>query len=204
MDRLFEPAFLDLPLVFDTSAIINLNGTGVAGAILARLQRRIVVTSVVTGELEAGVAKGRSDHPKFLDLVTRKIVSVEDLSDGAQTTFQDLVTGSAIETLDDGEAATLAHALDLGAVAVIDEKKARRIAGDRFPSLSILTTTDLLHHPEMEKHVGRDSLADAIFAALTVARMQVPPAHLQWVRDLLGARVNQCPSLPRSSRQTIR
>ena len=48
------------------------------------------------------------------------------------------------KTLDDGEAATLASALELGGTAVIDERKALRICSSRFAGLITASSLDLL------------------------------------------------------------
>jgi predicted nucleic acid-binding protein len=59
------------------------------------------------------------------------------------------VVGPAQTTLDDGEAATIAHAVALNGVALIDERKANRICTERFPELRIASTVDILVHPSV-------------------------------------------------------
>jgi predicted nucleic acid-binding protein len=108
-----------------------------------------------------------------------------------------LVAGRASETLDDGEAATLALSLHLGATALIDERKAICIAAGRFPALTVATTTDLLFSAQVRGALSANLFGDALFASLTKARMRVPNHLLDEVCDCLGPdRTLLCLSLP--------
>jgi len=97
-----------------------------------------------------------------------------------------LVAGSAADTLDDGEAATLACALERGGIAVIDERKALRLCGARFPGLATASSLDLLSHGAVVGALGTKALAEAVFRALRDARMQVFDRHLDWAVELIG------------------
>ena len=110
--------------------------------------------------------------------------------------FLSLVSGPASETLDDGEAATLACAVRLGACAVIDERKATSLAARRLASLELCSTCDLLLGPHVRDAFGPTDFADALFAALSDARMRVPDAHAAAIVDLLGDRAALCLSIP--------
>jgi predicted nucleic acid-binding protein len=112
--------------------------------------------------------------------------------------FEALVVGAAADTLDDGEAATIAYALEIGATPIIDERKAHRICNERFPSFALASTVDLLAHASIEAELGREALTDAVLQALLNARMRVLPHRIKWVVDLIGhSRACECPSLPR-------
>jgi predicted nucleic acid-binding protein len=172
---LIDPA---APLVADASTIINLVASGSAEAVIAALPNRFVVVDVVPRELE-----------------------IVALPDEAASWFEELVVGSAVETLDDGEAATIACALALGGTALIDERKATRICAERFPQLRVACTVDLLTHPIIQERLGLALLADAVFRALRDGRMGVAPRHLEWVLGLIGEeRAALCESLPRRVR----
>ena len=135
------------------------------------------------------------------NLVATSHIQIVSLGEVGQQVFGDLVIGPATETLDDGEAATIAYAEERGIVPVIDERKARRICAQRFTRLRPLSTVDLFAAADVETSLGRRALADAVFQALRTARMRVLPQHIDWVVALIGAdRVPQCPSLPRSVR----
>lgn len=111
--------------------------------------------------------------------------------------FFGLVAGGAAETLDDGEAATLVVAARLKGTALVDERKATAIAKERFPTLDLRSTTDVLFATLPDEGGSAGPLADALYAALRGARMRVP---VQWparVVQVLGAqRASQCNSLP--------
>ena len=192
---------LTLPVVADTSVIINLNASGCAEAILDALPNRFLVVLEVRLELEEDQRTGRNDATALNALVASGQVEIAQLGDSDIQHFSDLVTGPAAQTLDDGEAATIAYALEHGAVALIDERKANRICTERFPALVTGSTVDLLAQGNVQAALGHDRLAEAVFHALRHGRMRVLPHHVPWVVDLIGqTRAARCPSLPRSVR----
>jgi predicted nucleic acid-binding protein len=188
-------------LVADTSVAINLNASGCASAILRALPYAMVIVDVVISELESGREKGRKDAELTAALIAAKQLERISLGNLGLRHFEDLVVGLAAETLDDGEAATLAAALERRAVALIDEKKAARIAGERFPNLRLASTLDIFAHATVCAALGPEVLEGAVFRALTEARMQVPKSHIEWVYELIGVeKASMCPSLPRLRR----
>ena len=192
---------LTLPVVADTSVIINLNASRCAEAILDALPNRFLVVLEVRLELEEDQRTGRNDATALNALVASGQVEIAQLGDSDIQHFSDLVTGPASQTLDDGEAATVAYALEHGAVALIDERKANRICTERFPALVTGSTVDLLAQGNVQAALGHDRLAEAVFHALRHGRMRVLPHHVPWVVDLIGqTRAARCPSLPRSVR----
>lgn len=127
------------------------------------------------------------------------------LGDTGWKHFETLVVGHSWETLDDGEAATIAYAAERGAVAIIDERKGTRICATRFPDLGVVTTVDVLLHPEVRRKLGDTVFSDAVFAALRDAKMAVFPHHLDEVIRVIGQeRVVHCPSLPKTVRLVAR
>jgi predicted nucleic acid-binding protein len=188
-------------LIADTSVVINLNATGCAADILQALPHKMVIVDIIKGELELGRRRGRRDAQLMAELIASKRIDVVTLGEVGLGHFEQLVVGPAAETLDDGEAATLACALELGGTAVIDERKALRICSSRFAGLATASSLDLLGHAEVCKALGPDRLAEAVFLALRDARMRVFERHLDWVIELIGRdRASQCPSLPRKAR----
>lgn len=192
---------LTLPVIADTSVVINLNASGCAEAILDALPNRFLVVSEVKRELEEDRRTGRNDTSALNALVASGRVEIVQLGDSGIQHFSGLVTGPATQTLDDGEAATIAYALEHGAAALIDERKANRICTERFAVLLTGSTVDLLAQDNVQAALGHDRLVDAVFHALRYGRMRVLPHHVRWVVDLIGReRAAQCPSLPRSVR----
>ena len=179
------------PVVADTSVVINLKATGCAEAILRALPSRCVVVEHVSLELQVG----RPDADALAVLIQENLIEHAQLGEAGLVHFANLVTGSAAETLDDGEAATIACAIEPGAVALADERKANRICTERFPGLGIGCTVDVLAQRHVQATL-RSGLADAVFNALDRGRMRVPDHHGQWVLDLIGTeRAARCRSL---------
>lgn len=188
------------PIILDASAVINLNGSGAASAILSALAREFIVPQDVYDELKRGSTNGRRDFEALDDLIGEKIIRCQDISDGSGL-FETLTIGPSALTLDDGEAATIALAFELNGTAVIDESKGRRLACQFAAGVPLLTSVEIFCHSAVLNALG-SNLADAVFNALQQARMQVLPSHQAWIVKLLGReRVALCHSLPRSLRQ---
>ena len=188
-------------VVADTSVVINLNATGCTDAILRALPNRCVVVEQVSLELQVGRRTGRADADALAVLIEQDLVEHAELGHTGMLHFTSLVSGLAAETLDDGEAGTIACALEHGAVALVDERKAIRICAERFPSLGIGCTVDVLAQRHVQAAFGT-SLADVVFNALDRGRMRVPDHYGQWVLDLIGKeRAAACRSLPKRFRE---
>lgn len=192
-------------LIADSSVMINLIATGCASEILRALPIQFLVTDIVVGELATGRRRGRRDAELLEELVGDGIVRIVALDDVAITHFEQLVIGPTAMTLDDGEAATIAYSLANSGVPVIDERKAKRICAERFPSLSLACSVDIFAHEDVFGVMGSARLAQAVVNALQNARMRVLPHHRQWVLDLIGSEhAARCMSLPRSIRAMVR
>lgn len=195
---LTDPAVL---VVADASVIISLNASGCAADILRALPNRLAVVDVVPAELETGRARGHQDAGRMNDLVTAGLIDIVQLGDEAERHFEGLVVGPAAQTLDDGEAATIAYAVANSALPLIDERKANRICAARFPALRLGCTVDIFSHAKVREGLGKDVLAAAVFNALSQGRMRVLPHHVEWVVGLIGTeRATLCTSLPNSAR----
>ncbi len=190
-----------LPAVADTSVIINLNATGYSEALLGALPNRFLVVEEVSFELEVDSRTGRNDAEALSALVAQGSVELVRLGDAGTQHFTSLVSGPANQTLDDGEAATIACALEHGATVLIDERKAIRICAERFGELSTGYTVDIFTQDDVQRILTRDTLADAVFNALYQGRMRVPDHYVGWVVNLIGEeRAAQCRSLPAAVR----
>lgn len=190
-----------IPIVVDASAAINLSATGCARDIVAALPHELIIVRVVLDELTNGLNRGWSNAECALELVDDSLILPVELGEVGWSHFGRLVSGSAEDTVDDGEAATIACAVEKEAIALIDERKANRICEERFSGLSVASTVDILAHPEIARVLGQDELATAVYNALQDARMSVQQCHLEWVIKLIGPdRADKCRSLPRSVR----
>jgi predicted nucleic acid-binding protein len=192
----------DSVVVADTSVVINLNATARAADILRSLPFRVVVTAMVAEELSEDRRSGRDDAELLATLIRDGLVRTVSLNEAGLGIFGDLVIGPASETLDDGEASTIAYAAVHGIAPVIDERKGLKICRLRFPSIRPKCTVDLFAESAVMAALGRSALGDAIFQALRTARMRIPSEHIQWVIEQIGAdRASLCPSLPKAARR---
>lgn len=189
-----------VPVALDTSAVINLNGTGFAPDILRALGRDVIVVDEVACDLDKGVASGRRDAERLQEIVAAGLIRRASLGKVGETHFEWLSIGAGEDTLDDGEAATIALAAELGCAAMLDESKGRRLCKVRHPSVSLIGSIEMFTHPDVQRHLG-ERLGDALYGALTSARMHVLPEFHAWVVGVLGpTRAALCNSLPRAAR----
>ncbi|MEX2048510.1 MAG: hypothetical protein WEB90_02935 [Gemmatimonadota bacterium] len=184
-------------LIADASAVISLLASGVARQVLESLPTRLRVIDAVSTELATGTPRGWDTAERLAVLVDAGLAEIVGLDESSYECFESLVVGAASDTLDDGEAATIAYACATRAGALIDERKARRICAARFPSLGIHTTFALLTSAHVTLLLGEAATSDAVFNALHVGRMRVPAEDHQRVVALIGIeRACLCASLP--------
>lgn len=192
---------VDRTLVLDASAVINLLGTSQIEAVLKSIGRTCVVEVNTWREVRRDPLTGASADGSMERCLTNGVLLKHPMSPAATAVFLDLVLAEPPDGLDDGEAATIAYAIDTAASAVIDERKANRICAEAFPTLRVLSTLDIISNPLVLQELGAEALSAAVFSALQHARMRVQPRFVPWVTQLLGPeRVAQCPSLRRASK----
>jgi predicted nucleic acid-binding protein len=181
-------------VVLDTSVVLNLLGSGHVETVLAAIPGRRVVVEVASGEvLRHPLHETAGDH--LAPLVAAGVVERIPLPQAAFDRFVELTGASPPDDLDDGEAATIATAEVLGLAAALDERKGRRVARSRTPSIPLLCSVEIFAMPEVDAALSGE-LVDAVFSACVSARMRVAAEHEGWVRRLLGPmRVAECPSL---------
>ena len=190
-------------LVADASVWINLVAGARASDVLRVLAMRPQISRIALDELERGRDNGRRTAAALADLIKDGLVEVAELPAEAEETFLNLVAGPVSQTLDDGEAATLALALQIGAVAIIDERKAINLARDRFPALQIISTAELLLSDAVRSVFSDEELGNVLYRALQEARMRVPEHLLKAVCACVGPeRAAGCVSLPARARQS--
>lgn len=192
-------------LVADASVIINLNATACAAAIIKAVPNSFIVTDNACTELEMGARNGHDDHRQLAELIDAGLIERVRLGAADAAIYESLIDGSALKTLDDGEAATIAYAHRNGCIPLIDERKARTLCDVSFPGLVVTSTAELLMHDCIAAAIGAQGQADALINALTAARMRVPLEHLERLMAIIGPdRAASCASLPRIARQVAR
>jgi predicted nucleic acid-binding protein len=189
---------LRIPLIGDASVVINLIATGCATEIITALAHPFAVTENACVELKDGASKGHDDYAELKKLIDAGIVTRATLSEAALTVYEQLIDGSSVRTLDDGEAATIAHANAISAIPLLDERKARALCAASFPNLRMLCSAELLMDSALVAKFGSQGQIDLIVKALKVGRMRVPSDYIVKIRSLIGeANAARCPSLPR-------
>lgn len=172
------------PLVLDASVAINLLGTGQPGEILRLLDTQVLMEERAYREVQRNPHDGKAGRVALDELISAGVLHLEQLSAAGFDVFLELIGADPPDDLGDGEAATIAHAMEIGGVAILDERKGRRIA--RLRGCDHLCTVDLFRRPALQKTLGDPVLANLIFAALQTANMRVPVEHREWVVKLIG------------------
>ncbi len=182
--------------------MINLNASGRAPEVIKALPHRVVVTGNAVTELEAGERNGHGDAQQLHNLIDAGLVARVEIGRTSAPIYESLIDGSARLTLDDGEAATIACAVEAGAFALLDERKARRLCAALFTTLPLGCTAELLMHPAVATALGPHHVA-TIVRALQVGRMRVPPEFVGALTNLIGsAHAATCASLPKAARKS--
>ncbi len=188
-------------LVADASVVINLNATGCARAIITAFPNRWAVTANALAELVGGMRNGHDDARALQTLIDAGVIDLVGLGDNGGRVYEALIDGSALRTLDDGEAATIGYAHEVGGIALIDERKAMNLCADRFPDMLVVSTVQLLLHEAVVRALGQRGHVDAVLGALQKARMRVPPDRISQVVAVIGEKsAASCLSLPKAAR----
>ena len=192
------------PLVIDASVAINLAASGIGSAVLIALPRQTLIVDIAAQELRSSRDPDELQFDQLKRWESAKHIEIVSLDDASLEVFESLVVGSATNTLDDGEAATIAVGITRDFIPVIDERKANRICQSRFMGWLGAATIDLFADEAVVTALGKEALAQGVFNALRVSRMRVLPRHLEWTIGLIGVeRAVQCPSLPQSIRNKL-
>ena len=188
-------------LVADASVVINLNATGCAHAIITAIPNRWAVTANALAELVDGIRNGHDDARALQMLIDAGVIDLVGLGDIGGRIYETLIDGSALRTLDDGEAATIGYAHEIGGIALIDERKAMNLCADNFPELLVGPTVQLLLQEAGVRALGPPGHVDAVVGALQKARMRVPPDQITQVVAVIGEKsAASCLSLPKAAR----
>jgi predicted nucleic acid-binding protein len=186
-------------LIADASVVIGLNASGQARRVIELVERRVIIPDNAATELEIGAQFGHDDAKQLDILVAEGLVERMQLKGLAAEMYTALIDGTYGETLDDGEAATIALAAQSAAVAVLDERKARRMCGQHFPNVVQGCTAQWLLAATA---LGEATQAEAMVKALRKGRMRVPTEFIDAVIALIGREAAAaCSSLPRLVRQ---
>lgn len=184
-----------IPLVLDTSVLINLHASRYGDLILDALPNDIIVSRIVVDELEYETNKAKGEQKFIQDMVAIDKISVTYLSESEYRLFSNFVSGSP--SLGDGEAATISVGVSRGHLPIIDERKGRLRAQERLHGNRPGWSLDLFRHPRVVAALGAREAADALYLALRDGRMRVHEDHCDQVVGIIGVqRAIECNSLP--------
>lgn len=186
-------------IVLDASVVINILACGDAARLLKALGRNAIVPKQVVDEIAREPVRHADDANSFPKLLQSGLLQLHELENTHYLDFLDLVGAASPDGLGDGEAATIAVAEELQCMAIIDERKATRIARSRRPSHLTACTLDLYSCSQLASTYSSSELASLVFNSMQYARMRVPADRRTWVVELIGEdRARQCSCLPRS------
>lgn len=187
-------------IVLDSSAVINILACGQSARFLTTLGCSVVIPRQVIDEISREPMQHFDNGDSFSSLLQSGLLLPHDLVDEYYLSFLDLVGAASPNSLGDGEAATIASAEQLQCAAVIDERKATRIARNRRDPGLTTCTVDLYAYGLTTARYSRDDVASLVFSSMQYARMRIPPDRRAWVVDLIGEdRARQCTCFPQSS-----
>jgi predicted nucleic acid-binding protein len=185
-------------LVLDASVIINLLATGAAAEILGSLRLRAIIEETTLQEVLHNPRDGKAAPLLLNELSSMNLLQFETMNADALDIFLDLVGAPIPDDLSDGEAATIAHAATTGRAAVIDERKATRIAKTNYAQVTLCSTLDILSCSRVIEALGAAAISSAVFDATNYARMRISSEFADWVREILGPeRAAACRTLRR-------
>lgn len=180
-------------LILDTSVFINLIGSGACGQILEALPNRVLVASPALEELIPNPDRSRDDRTAIEKQIHLGRVQIAELEPNEWERFETLITAPD-RPLGDGEAATIAVAEQRGALAVIDEKRARIVVREA----TFASSVDIFAHDAIKSALGKLGHTQSVYNALKQSRMSVREEQAAWVVSLIGlGRASECNSLPR-------
>uniref|UniRef100_UPI0025FB5B37 hypothetical protein n=1 Tax=uncultured Caulobacter sp. TaxID=158749 RepID=UPI0025FB5B37 len=146
---------------------------GVSGGHVKRLACPIAIPEQVLGELKLDPVTRRPFVGDIHPALQIPMVELVALGGGELDTFVELVSAEAPDRLGDGEAASIAIALSRQLQLGIDEKKANRILRERFSSIPVFRSTDLLTHPSVTQGLGHATASDCYERAVKYGRMHI-------------------------------
>jgi predicted nucleic acid-binding protein len=186
-------------IVLDSSAVINILACGQPARFLSSLGCSVVVPRQVINEICREPVQHTDNRDSFPELLQSGLLLPHDLANGHYLEFLNLVGAAAPDGLGDGEAATIASAEQLRCIAIIDERKATRIARNRRPVDLTACTLDLYAYSLTTEKYAKEDVASLVFSSMQYARMRIPSERRSWVVNLIGGeRAKQCNCFPRS------
>jgi predicted nucleic acid-binding protein len=150
------------PQIIDACVLINLLATEEVKSILDSVGRPSLICSIV--QLESIYLKtGDPNNPKELINLAPFIKEGTLSVCGIEGEKEEVLYVDFASVLDDGEAMTLAIAINRAFHLVTDERKARRLFSERIPDPKhLVSTSDLVRHWAQNERISARKLREAL------------------------------------------
>lgn len=183
------------PLVLDTSVLINLHASTFGEQVLRLIPNDIFLPDTVVVEIKKETSQTNGEVGFLQGLITKKIVKVVQMDEAQANLFGTLICSP--NSLDDGEAATIAVAVSLGFLPIVDERKGRARAQSLMNGKAPAWSLDLFVHPAVQTGLIGNRYIEAVYLALRDGRMRIDEPRCDAVVQLIGVeRAKDCTSLP--------
>lgn len=157
----------DSTFVLDTSVLIYLQSCSSGKLILESVSNRLVIAKEASDEILDSDHSYEASKLFAQSVIDSELVHNVLLSDNERKIYEKLI-GRETRSLGKGEAATIAVAYERGHTAVIDDRKARKIAENEFGLPLIGRSYDILVHPDVQSILDYETFKENIVQALQI------------------------------------
>lgn len=171
-------------VILDASVLINLLGCGEPVAVLAGLGERCLMEQRTLREVRRHPIPGLDYVEPLRVLVSRGTLEEVRMNEAEYETYLAFVSGPLGTRLGDGESAALAVS-SRGSSLVLDERRARRRAGNSVNGATVASTLQLMLTSGYRQGWSAERLRNLVVSARQHARMGVPKEDSTLLGELL-------------------
>lgn len=167
------PDSIQRVIVIDASVLINLLASLAPSAVLGALGAKCIVEEKTLAEVTKHPVSGRDHKNELRQLIDESLLESLKMSDSQYERFVELVSGDVSDALGDGESAAIALASDMNAMLALDDRKARRIVGERFPNLTVISSLKLFSETRRPGGLKAGEVTKVVNNAISHGRMRI-------------------------------
>jgi predicted nucleic acid-binding protein len=171
-------------VILDASVLINLLGCGEPVAVLTGLGEKCLMEQRTLNEVRKHPIPGVDLNAPLSDLFAAGTLEEVRMTDNEYETYLTFVSGLLGTRLDDGESAALAIS-GRGSSIVLDERKARRRAGECARAVAVASTLQLMVTSGHRQAWSVQRVRHLVAAARAHSRMGVPKEDSALLEQLL-------------------
>ena len=176
--------------------LLNFLSSGRPSVLLRSVSPRVLIPVAVLKEVIKEPIPVIDSDGGLDVLISSGVVIPSEPSDEEIDLAVGLAGAEAPDDLDDGEAFAIALAIRHGGTIGVDDRKARRVIGRRWPELHQQYSIELFKRSARQANLADQEYADLLFSALKVGRMRVPFGFREEIVGIIGpGRARLCPSL---------